>query len=149
MGNDLAGTLVYLIHDIHRSFHKELLHADSRGMNLHQACALAILREHTGMIMKDFAQAMDIAAPTATTLIDRLVKSGWVQRMVDKKNRKLVRIAISPAGKRMLALRQKQAGEMMKQLIKKAIPSGEQQHLLRILQILRTEIRHTCVPKVS
>lgn len=149
MENDFAGTLVYLFQGIHRSFHKELLRKKSNCcMNLHQVFALALLQEHTSMIMKDFANAMSIAAPSATTFVDRLVRLGWAKRKLDRKNRKLVHIAITTSGKRILETKKKEASVLMKQLIRNAIPSDEQLHLQRILKKLLAQIQ-TATPQVS
>lgn len=149
MENDLAGTLVHLMQAINRSFHRELLLTKkSCCMNLHQIFALALLQEHTNMIMKDFANEMFIAAPSATTFVDRLVKLGWVKRMFDKKNRKLVRITITASGRRILEKKKKEASALMTQLITRAIPTADQQHLLGILRQLLAEI-HAVTPKVS
>ena len=149
MEKDLAGTLVHLIQAINRSFHRELLHKKkSCCMNLHQIFALALLQERTNMIMKDFAHEMFIAAPSATTFVDRLVKLGWVKRMFDKKNRKLVRIAITTSGRRILEKKQKEASALMTQLITHAIPTTDQQHLLGILRRLLVEI-HVVASQVA
>ena len=149
MENDLAGTLVYLLQGVNRSFHKELLRTQSNCcMNLHQVFALVLLQEHTSMIMKEFANAMSIAAPSATTFVDRLVKLGWAKRMFDRKNRKLVRIAITISGKRILEKKKREASVLMKQLIRNAIPSDDQLHLQRILRKLLAQIQ-TSTPQVS
>jgi len=149
METDLAGTIFSLVLDISRSLRKEMLRKKcSCGVNLIQIHALALLQEHTSMIMKEFADAMYIAAPSATTFIDRLVKLGWVRRLLDRKNRKLVRIAITPAGKRAFVKRQKEAGTLIKALISKAITIDDQRNFLRILKGLLAEIRIS-MPKAS
>ena len=149
METDLAGTLVSLMLDINRSLRKQLLRKKCTSeVNMLQIHALSLLGESKGMIMKEFANAMFIAAPSATVFVQRLVKLGWAKRLVDNKNRKIVRIIITPAGKRILVKKQKEASNLMRQLIHNAIPTEEQQHFLRILTQLLAEIR-TSMPHVS
>ncbi len=77
---------------------------DSRGSmaNFLQLHALAIINEHEGITMKELAEILHITSPSATAFVQRLVKMGWLARKHDKKNRKLVRLRISPRGRSMI-----------------------------------------------
>jgi DNA-binding MarR family transcriptional regulator len=52
--------------------------------------------------MKDVADMLRIASPSATVIIDRLVLNGELVRMEDPDDRRIVRIGITPAGKKIL-----------------------------------------------
>jgi DNA-binding MarR family transcriptional regulator len=52
--------------------------------------------------MKDVADMLRIASPSATVIIDRLVENGELVRIEDKEDRRVVRIGITEAGKKIL-----------------------------------------------
>lgn len=52
--------------------------------------------------MREIADYLCITAPSATSLIDTLVKSKRLERIHDKTDRRLVRLAVSPKGKEAL-----------------------------------------------
>ena len=52
--------------------------------------------------MKDVADMLRIQGSSATVIIDRLVLNGELVRMEDKEDRRVVRIGITEAGKKIL-----------------------------------------------
>jgi len=92
-----------------------------------------LLDDHAGMTMKEFANAMFIASPSATTFVDRLTRLGWTKRKVDPENRKLVRLSLTPSGKQMLNDKHSKMSAVIRQGISR-ISSADQCHLLRILK---------------
>lgn len=48
---------------------------------------------------KELAQHLNITAPSATPLIDGLVKSGFVKRFFDRSDRRITHLAITAKGK--------------------------------------------------
>jgi DNA-binding MarR family transcriptional regulator len=52
--------------------------------------------------MKDVADMLRITSPSATVIIDRLVLNGELVRMEDPDDRRVVRIGITEAGKKIL-----------------------------------------------
>ena len=73
-----------------------------RPVNFLQLHALFLISEREGLTMKEFARLLHVASPSATSLVNRLVRTQWVGRMHDDKNRKLVRLWLTPLGKRIL-----------------------------------------------
>lgn len=71
-------------------------------INFLQLHALFIISESEGMTMKELAKALHVSSPSATSLVNRLVRTQWVGRMHDDRNRKLVRLWLTPLGKRIL-----------------------------------------------
>jgi DNA-binding MarR family transcriptional regulator len=63
---------------------------------------LKYLNEHKTPLMKDVADYLHITRPTATTLINSLVKSGNIKRIVDAKDRRAIKLEITQQGKREL-----------------------------------------------
>ena len=49
----------------------------------------------------DICHEMKVSAPTATGIVTRLEKSGYVQRRADKNDRRAVIVELTPEGRRM------------------------------------------------
>ena len=71
-------------------------------LNLSDQAALARIGSPPDAIMRDVARELDAALSTATTVVDRLVKRGLVLRERDETNRRVVRLGLTPEGKRLL-----------------------------------------------
>lgn len=104
-------------------------------VNFLQIHALALVDEHSGVTMKQFAQHMKVTSPSATSFVERLVKLGWVRRVSSDENRKIIRLALTPAGKRMLTTKKKERALLMQQVID-LLPQEDQQRLERIFNHL-------------
>jgi DNA-binding MarR family transcriptional regulator len=52
--------------------------------------------------MRDVAKAFHVTPPAATLMIDGLVKEKFLARVLDPKDRRSVRVAITPKGKQLL-----------------------------------------------
>lgn len=64
----------------------------------------ALLDRHsTPMAMRELGDALGVPLSTATHLIDSLVESGYIKRMPDPADRRIVRVALTPAGSRLYA----------------------------------------------
>ena len=67
--------------------------------------------------MKDVADMLRIAGPSATVIIDRLVEKGELKRAEDPDDRRIVRICITESGKKTLHAGLKESEDGMKQLL--------------------------------
>ncbi|MCD4781036.1 MAG: MarR family winged helix-turn-helix transcriptional regulator [Candidatus Omnitrophica bacterium] len=67
-----------------------------------QIFTMLILCEKDLCRISDIRQELDIRASTASGIIDRLVKSGHVKRLVDKNDRRVVNISLTAKGERVL-----------------------------------------------
>ena len=86
------------------------------GANLLHIHTLFLISEQEGLTMKDLAKSLHVASPSATSLVDRLVKMQWVGRMHDDKNRKLVRLWLTPLGKRILKEKHDRRREVLRSI---------------------------------
>lgn len=62
---------------------------------------LEILRyvsENRNPSMKEIARHLGVTPPSATALIDSFVKNSYLRRVTDKKDRRTVRLALTPKG---------------------------------------------------
>jgi DNA-binding MarR family transcriptional regulator len=85
--------------------------------------------------MKDVARYLSIAPPSATSLIEHLVKTGLLQRIDDEKDRRITRLSITPRGHAALIRSRAQVHEHMKKILGR-LDSNERSHLIHILEKL-------------
>jgi len=126
-----------MILGIGRAIRKQAEEASRRGRRLSiiQIETLRIIREHRGILMKDLAGQLFISPPSATTLVDELVKKRLAQRSYDKKDRRLVLISLTPKGKMGLEKSLKGKMEWIRGKIK-LLSGNEKKNLLKILEKL-------------
>ena len=65
---------------------------------------LRILNAHERCTMQDLADALDVAPPTATSMIKRLLSQGFVERLRDEQDWRVVWVSPTERGKRAVAL---------------------------------------------
>jgi DNA-binding MarR family transcriptional regulator len=87
-------TALYQLVETLRGEHEEA--AASAGLTAPQATILTLLSEPTSM--SQFAERMGCDASNITGIVDRLEAKGLVVRSVDKADRRVKRIARTPAG---------------------------------------------------
>ncbi|NOS67301.1 MAG: MarR family transcriptional regulator [Candidatus Peribacteraceae bacterium] len=102
-----------------------------RGENMLHVHALFLISEQEGLTMKDFAKSLHVSSPSATSLINRLVKMQWVGRMHDDKNRKLVRLRLTPLGKRVLREKNERRRDVLRHVFG-FLTASEQLQLARL-----------------
>lgn len=89
--------------------------------------------------MSEIAQELHIALPTATVLIDRLVKADYAERGFDENDRRVIKISLTSLGKQILQKTMKQK-LMRTKYILDLIPTNDKKTLLRILQNLQSDL---------
>ncbi len=100
-----------------------------------QTDALTCIKNHKGTNMGDIATHFSTTMPTATSLIDKLIDMKYVKRENDPKDRRIVRVALTKAGEKLLAEALKQRANKMEKLLS-YLSSQDKIELLRILKIL-------------
>ena len=125
-----------------RIMRRNMMRLNSSGkLNFLQMHALWVLAERKTMTMKELADGMMIKAPTATTFADRLVKSGFVRRFHDAKNRKRVHLTLTTSGRKMVLRSQRAQRQMMRKILG-VLPAKDQRAMARILKLLVTAHSH-------
>lgn len=94
-----AGQLVTLWMQTGKLLGKRFLQSGKQSMNPQQMHALFIISAHDRLTMKELSEHLGITSPSATALVNRLVRMKWVTRITDPSNRRLVRLKIDTAGK--------------------------------------------------
>ncbi|RLV49575.1 MarR family transcriptional regulator [Nocardioides mangrovicus] len=75
--------------------------ADSTSMTLPQFRMLVVLTDGPRRLV-DLAAALDVVPSTAARMVDRLEEAGLVDRSIPPENRRETRLALTPAGKRIV-----------------------------------------------
>ena len=73
--------------------------ARDMGANLSDMTAIMQLSEHGPMGVAELARHLGVSPPATTVLVDRLERSGYVERVRDTVDRRRVRITDTPAGR--------------------------------------------------
>jgi DNA-binding MarR family transcriptional regulator len=98
--------------------------------------SLHFIGTHDRPTMKQVADHLSITPPSATSIIDALVKAKQIERAADTTDRRVVRLTLTTAGKKALEagfkLQTKRVGEVLAKL-----DSEEQAHLVQILKKLQ------------
>jgi DNA-binding MarR family transcriptional regulator len=82
------------------------LHAEMGAVTMQQMHALHAIARRGAVTMGELAGCLDAASlSSATQMSDRLVRLGLADRMSDPDDRRLVRVALSPRGRDLLARR--------------------------------------------
>ncbi len=138
---DPLDRLIESTYDFGRFMRQQMMGGMStgKGGNLLHVHTLFLISEQRGMTMKELAQSLHVSSPSATSLVDRMVKMQWVARMHDEKNRKLVRLTLTPLGKRIL----KQKHDMRRNVLRHIfglLTVAEQLQLTRLHEKLITRL---------
>ena len=93
--------LIYMIFTAQqklRTYLKNALTAEGVKVPPAQAGILFLLKDRDGQTMSELSQVLSIDNSTITGLVDRLQKSGFVNRMASSKDRRISRIHVTPQG---------------------------------------------------
>lgn len=70
----------------------------SAEVTVTQLSTLAVIRDHGELSLKELAEAMQVSAPSASTMVDKLVEMNALNREHSKVDRREVRVSLSPLG---------------------------------------------------
>lgn len=108
-------------------------------VTLPQVLILQHLSSEDAFRMTDIAKFMKVSTAAATGLIDRLVKSGYVVRVFEEDDRRIIKIQITPKG---LALMKKLAYQRRNMVIEvfRNISEQDREDYLRILSRVKDSL---------
>jgi len=118
MSKELTNDLITLIFNT-----SQILKEKARANNKAKDCSflhihtLHYIKGHEGTAMRDVADYLHIAPPSATSLINSLVKKDLVKRIIDIVDRRTVKLRITPSGAELL----KDSFKKMSVIIEKGI----------------------------
>ena len=114
-------------------------HLTTGTITLPQLWALELVREKKSVAMHDLASALHLKSPSATMLVDHLDGLGLVRRSRGAQDRRVVQVALTAKGRKILdeILRQKKKGVME---IFKPLSVAERRSYLAILNKLASTL---------
>ena len=141
---DLAEELRSALGRLNRALKAEgLSNADHpyAKFNLSDLVVADLLVRQGTCIMSDVARALGSPLSTATTVVDRLVKGGWVARARAETDRRSVRLSLTAEGRRLAALLKKQQLRTS-QIMLAALKPQEQRDFLDLFERMIAAAEH-------
>ena len=130
--------MVELLPQLTRGFARYEHNYLSRGqITLPQLWALQHLARQHGCPMNDVANFLGISRPACTGLIDRLLSQGLVRREPDRHDRRIVRVAITAKGQRILDNIWEQKRRMLVKIFGQISPSDRTQYLATLERVVK------------
>jgi DNA-binding MarR family transcriptional regulator len=83
------------------------------GLSLVAASTLATLERRGPSRVTELAEAQNVTQPAMTGLVGRLAAQGLVERFPDRDDRRGVLVAVTPAGRELLAARRRERAEAL------------------------------------
>jgi DNA-binding MarR family transcriptional regulator len=102
---------------------------------------LRLIASSPGLSMHKVAQHFSVTPPSATSLVDILFKEGYITRIIDNKDRRLVRLQITPKGLKRLRQGQREMEVKMRGLFR-ALNDKEIKQLIRIMEKLSLALKN-------
>ena len=122
-----------------------------RAMRLHRQLAIAALAEHhshpgqaiclrflsanNGITQRDLADALHIARPTVTKMLQAMEKAGAIERRADEHNQRLTRVHLTAAGQKLEAELRSVSAALINETIG-AMSECDRRELERLLEAL-------------
>lgn len=101
--SSFSGELMRIMPHLIKGMFRKQVDALGKGIiTIPQYLSLNIIGESLSIKMKDIASKLEISLPSATGLISRLVRMGFVRRSYDDNDRRIIYIILTPKGKKML-----------------------------------------------
>lgn len=128
-----SSKLISLMFLIGRRMRDEMRHdIPKNGCSWIHFEALRYVNDNGKPLMRDVATHFSITPPAATLLIDGLVANKMMRRIVDLKDRRAVRIAMTPKGKQIFKSGIQERMKKIKEVFA-VLNAKEQTELIRIL----------------
>jgi len=99
---------------------------------------LAIVDDLSQPTMKEIAGILLITSPSATDIINRLVKAGELKRLTDSHDRRKILLATTPKGKKILAAGQKEMDKRIRLMLNK-LNNREYLQFVRLLKKINSK----------
>lgn len=115
------------------------------GLTVAQSYALLGLQALGAATMNEFATEMRLHGTTMTRMVDALIDKGLVERRPDPEDRRVVRVALSPAGEEMAQRLQESKRKLLSSALED-LPAAEQSMVLKALERLAEMLEHQGAP---
>lgn len=132
---ELAGHLDSLLQRLSVSTHrKKNQFAEEIGISRQQFDVLCIIYEKGQITMGELCKEISSACSTATDLADKLEKDDYVERLREKRDRRVVRLNILPKGEKLI----KSVIERRTEKLSTIMGTFEEEELMKTISFLET-----------
>ena len=114
------------------------MEAKRLGQSLSHLEVLRCVAEKGNPSLKDLARALHVAPPTASVLVEALVRKGLITRTASERDRRTVRIAMTPKAHKLFASLHEKKFSLFKKMLSR-LNQADREKLAEILT--------TCVSK--
>jgi DNA-binding MarR family transcriptional regulator len=112
----------------------------AHGLSIIGFQVLALLEMNGAIPMSRLADELDVALPNATGIIKRMAERGLVERTHDERDRRVVRVDLTDAGRELIGEMEASRRQRMNALIG-ALDAGQQRGLLQAVKDLHGAAR--------
>lgn len=126
--------MVALLPQMLRGFARRESNYLSRGkISIPQMAVLEILCRERDRPMNRLAQALGVSRPAVTGLVDRLIAQGLAARRGDPKDRRVIRVSVTPKGRKVFSNIWEQKRRMIGEVFGR-LPGADRAHYLATLE---------------
>lgn len=130
--------IIESIFDFSRMFREIMMNScKTHSLTMLQLHVLLIMKNGKDLKVKDVADHLMIAMPTATNLLDKLVEQELVTRKVDENDRRNVLLSLTDKGRELLIKGKKMRNDVMNKVLSH-LNDEEKISLLNILNKLQS-----------
>lgn len=135
---DFVARLGELMPKLCRAMIRHERNSITRGdLTVPQLWALELMRERGACPLHDLVAALQLKPSTGTLFVDRLVGTGLARRARDAGDRRSVRVALTPRGRRTLRQIEQQRRRASLQLFRTFTPGERGTYLILIEKLVR------------
>lgn len=129
-----AKQIAHILPQILAAFTKRLKNELTKGnISLPQLTILEYLNIKGTCIMSDIAKLISVTMSGATGLTDRMIKNKYLTRMRDRKDRRIVKVRITPKGRKVARFIMRHRVNMIENMFVK-LSNADRKSYLEILQ---------------
>lgn len=141
MNSDLFKELFSVMMQLKQAFHKLSQHSfEDRSATVLQYATLTFLSDHPKTTMSDLAAHLRLSLSSATQLVERLVKTGFVTRSDHTDDRRIVHLTITNTGQSELQTMREKWEKKMTKIFSK-IPQEDLKEYIRIQKLVLQSIQ--------
>ncbi len=130
--------MVELLPQMLRGFARRESNYLSRGkITIPQLSVLELLSRERNCPMNRVAEVLNVTRPAATGLLDRLIAQGLAARYGDRKDRRVIRVNLTPKGRRILANIWNEKKRMIISVFGQLSPARREQYLGTLEHVVR------------
>ncbi len=139
---EFADELNQIIPVIHREMIRRQIDEIHKGKITFQQLLILEFLERSGQLkMSEIAGFMDVSTAAVTGIVERLVLQKYVERVYDKKDRRVIRIQLTLKGSQIVRRASEQRRNMMIKLFQKVSVADRASYLRIIKQIRGTLLK--------